>query len=89
MARRPITGTPQQRRAKREQRREENRVSHVRQRAAAARNGREVLVVACNAALAAGKRLTDDARRALARSIAELVEAADVPDNRRTREDWS
>jgi tripartite-type tricarboxylate transporter receptor subunit TctC len=50
-----------------------------------ARHGREQLVVACNAALAAGKRITDDARRALAKAIAQAVEQADVPENRKER----
>jgi hypothetical protein len=84
MSTRPaITGTPEERRDLRRQRRESNRVRHVTSRAQQARNGRELLVVACNAALAAGKRITDDARRDLAAGIARLVEQADVPANRK------
>lgn len=80
-----ITGTVEERRVKRAQRRDTNRVQHVRDRFRQARNGREVLVVACNAALAASKRITDDARRALAKAIADAVVAVDVPANRRER----
>jgi glutamate racemase len=76
-----VKGTPEQRRELRKQRRHANRINHVRTRAQQASNGRELLVVACNAALAAGKRMTDDARRALARAVADVVQAADVPAN--------
>lgn len=81
-----ITGPPDQRRDLREQRREANRTGLVTARAQQARNGRERLVVACNAALAAGKRITDDAGQLLAKAIVDAVLAADVPANRKERQ---
>lgn len=78
--------TPEERRTAREQRREHNRVSHITARAQQARNGRELLVVACNAAQAVGSRLTDTARRNLAAAIAKAVEQADTPANRKAQQ---
>lgn len=82
-----IRGTPEERRDQREQRRAANRVRHVRDRAtaAAATSGHQLVVVACNAAQAASRRITDPARRALAHAIAQAVEAADHPSNRKER----
>ncbi len=78
-------GTPAQRAEQREQVRAANRVAHVRGLAASASSGHQLVVVACNAALAASRRITDDARRHLARTIAEAVERADTPTNRKDR----
>ncbi len=76
-------GTADQRRDQRERVRHQNRVAHVRARAAAASSGHQLVVVACNAAWAASRRITDDARRTLARAIAQAVEAIDTPTNRK------
>lgn len=82
MARRPaITGTPQERRDLRRQRRLENRVQHVRDSVAQATNGRERVVVACNAVLAVSKRITEEARANLARAVADVATDADRPEN--------
>lgn len=83
----PVTGsTPEQRRVAREARRAHNRAAHVTMRALRARNGRERLVAACNAALAAGKRMTDDGRQVLAYEISQAVERASNPqDGKETR----
>jgi hypothetical protein len=62
-----------------------NRVRHVRTRAQAAGNGHQLVVVACNAALATSRRVTDDIRRTLAREIASLVERYDTPTNHKER----
>jgi hypothetical protein len=87
MSRKPaVTGsTVAERRQAREQRRQHNRVTHVAARAKQARNGREQLVVACNAAMAAGKRITDDARKQLAATIIQAADKADVPENRKAQ----
>lgn len=76
-------GTPEQRREQRQQVREANRVDFTRRRAHAAASGHQLVVVACNAALAASRRLTDPARRTLARTIAQAVEQLDVLNNRK------
>jgi hypothetical protein len=79
-----VRGNPEQRRTLREQKRQANRIAWVRERAAAVRGtGHQLVVVACNAALAVSRRITDDARRALARAIAEAVQRLDTPANRK------
>jgi hypothetical protein len=87
MIRKPaVTGaTVEERREAREERRRVNRRNFVTKRANGARNGRERLVAACNAALAIGRRLTDDGRRALAHEIIQVVERADAPANRKAQ----
>lgn len=77
--------TPEERREAKERRRQHNRLTHVADRVAQARNGRERLVVACNAALAASKRLTDDARRRLADEIVAAVDRFDTTENRKAQ----
>ncbi len=71
---RRLRGTPEERRALKEQRRIANRAAWVRDRARAVRGGHQRVIVACNAALAASRRLDDGARSRLAREIAEIVE---------------
>ncbi len=78
-------GTPEQRAEQRQQARAANRVNHVRGLASAASSGHQLVVIACNAALAASRRITDAARRDLARTIAQAVEVTDVPTNRKER----
>lgn len=78
-----LKGTPAERQAEKERRRTVNRVKHVTARAGQARGGHQLVVVACNAALAASKRITDDARRRLARALAQTVEQFDTADNRK------
>lgn len=78
-------GTPEQRRAEREQRRATNRLEFVRTRAQRTSSGHQRVVIACNAALAASRRITDNARNQLARAIAEAVQAFDIPTNRKER----
>lgn len=87
MQRKPaVTGsTPDERAEAREVRRQHNRVEHVKRRVAQAKNGREVLVVACNAALAASLRLTDEARRRLAVEVLEAIQRVDIPQNRKAK----
>jgi hypothetical protein len=77
--------TPEQRRALKAQKRRDNQINHVRTAAEQAPNGRARIVVACNAALAAGKRITETARHDLARAIVHVVEQADIPENRKER----
>ncbi len=73
-----LHGTPEERRAQKAARRAANRVGFVRLRAASA-GEHELVVIACNAALAASRRISNSARRSLARAIAEAVEAHDDP----------
>jgi glutamate racemase len=80
-----LKGTPAERQAQKSQQRETNRITHVTKRAGQARGGHQLVVVACNAALAASKRITDDARKRLARAVAEVVEQHDIPENRKER----
>lgn len=65
------------------ERSERNRIQHIRDRVAAARSGRELLVVATNVALAARKRISDAAQRGMAREIVQVVERWDIPENRK------
>lgn len=78
-------GTPEERRLARIERRRENQVDFVRNRANqvvdAGKGGHQLVVVACNAALAASKRITDDARGQLARAVVETVERFDIESN--------
>jgi hypothetical protein len=78
-------GTPGERKAARIVRRQENRAEFVRVRATkvidGGKGGHQLVVVACNAALAASKRITDTARRDLATAIAMTVERFDVEQN--------
>lgn len=82
-------GTPQERRERKADRRRENRAEFVRARATqvidGGKGGHQLVVVACNAALAASKRITDTARRDLATSIAVTVERFDVEQNWKER----
>ncbi|GAA0719686.1 hypothetical protein Drose_05990 [Dactylosporangium roseum] len=78
-----LRGTPQERREQKARQRAANRVAHVQARAGAARGGHQLVVVACNAALAASKRINDEARMRLARAIAEVVERHDTAENRK------
>ncbi|MER7280454.1 hypothetical protein ABT369_39055 [Dactylosporangium sp. NPDC000244] len=82
-------GTPEERRAAKALRRDENQIDFVRSRAkqvvANGRGGHQLVVVACNAALAASKRINDEARKRLANAIAQLVEQHDTADNRKER----
>lgn len=82
-------GTPEERKAARIVRRQENRAEFVTARAAKAVNegkgGHQLVVVACNAALAASKRINDGARQDLARSIAITVERFDTEQNRKEK----
>jgi hypothetical protein len=78
-------GTPEQRREQRRQRRQANRVKFVRDRAQRSGSNHQLVVVACNAALATSRRITDGARRLLAQAIAQAVEAVDHPDNWKER----
>lgn len=74
-------GTPEQRRVTREQNRRNNRINHIRSRATRAGSGHQLVVIACNAAQAASRRIVDDARRRLAQAIAQAVETFDTPAN--------
>lgn len=87
MARRPaVTGsTPEERREKREERSRANRMNFTFERLRSAGNGREVLVVAANAVLAAGKDMTEEGRRKLAAAVLEAVQTVDVPENRKAK----
>lgn len=78
-------GSVEERRRLRQQRRQANRVGHVRQRAQRASSNHQLVVVACNAALAASRRVDDDARQALAKAIAEAVERVDTAENQKER----
>lgn len=82
-------GTPEERRTARVQRRRENQAEFVRNRAATVigehKGGHQLVVVACNAALAASKRITDAARHDLAKAIAVTVERFDIDVNRRVQ----
>lgn len=80
-------GTPEERRAAKAQRRAKNQAKFVRTRATAVvqggKGGHQLVVVACNAALAASKRITDEARQGLANAIARVVEQFDTAENRK------
>lgn len=82
-----LKGTPAERRAQKEQRRQQNRAEFVKARAETVvqhgRGGHQLVVVACNAALAASKRINDGARRRLANAIARVVEEHDTAENRK------
>lgn len=80
-----VKGTPEERKAARELNRQANRVQFVRDRATRTDSGHQKVVVACNAALAASRRITDDVRKHLAKAIADAVVQADVPENRKER----
>jgi hypothetical protein len=96
-----VKGTPAERRAAREANRQANRVQFVRDRAQRAGSAHQLVVVACNAALAASRRLmagrdvdglsperrrmVNEARSALAKAIAEAVERFDAPESRKER----
>jgi hypothetical protein len=76
-------GTPAERRQTKADRRRKNQVEHVRTRAQQVVGGHQKVVVACNAALAASKRISDDARRLLAKAIADVVVVFDTAENRK------
>ncbi len=78
-----LKGTPAERRQMKAQVRASNRAAFIRDRAAQAASTHQLVVVACNAAQAASRRLSDEGRRALAYAVAQAVEAADIPANRR------
>lgn len=80
-----LRGTPAERREQKALRRKANRTNHVTSRAGQARGGHQLVVVACNAALAASKRITNDARLDLAKAIAETVERFDIEANRKEK----
>jgi hypothetical protein len=80
-----LKGTPEERRQQKAARRQNNRAGHVVARANAARGGHQLVVVACNAALAASKRINNEARKRLANAIARLVEEHDTAPNRKER----
>lgn len=80
-----LSGTPEERRRQKEERRQVNRAQHVVTRANTARGGHQLVVVACNAALAASKRISDEARKRLANAIAQIVEQHDTAHNRKER----
>ncbi len=77
-----VKGTPEERRAAREKRRLINRAHHVIDRATG-QNARVQVTVACNAALAVRKRITEDAGKRMAAEIARVVERFDTADNKR------
>ncbi len=73
-----LRGTPEQRKQQKAAKRAANRVGFVRLRAASA-GEHELVVIACNAALAASRRIDNSARRSLANAIARAVETYDDP----------
>ncbi len=73
-----LRGTPEERRRQKADQRLANVTGFVRARAAAADDHQRV-VVACNAALAASRRIDNSARKALAFAIAKAVETFDNP----------
>lgn len=81
---RHLKGAPEQRKQQKAARRAANRVDFVRMRAASA-SEHELVVIACNAALAASRRIDNSARKSLARAIAQAVESFDNPTNRKER----
>ncbi len=79
-----VKGATREDRARaRAERTEERRAAHVRALITSATNGRELVVAVCNLALAARKRITEEAQRAMAREIGAVVERYDVPANRK------
>jgi hypothetical protein len=79
-----LRGTPEQRRQQKAERRVANVTGFVRARASAA-GDHERVVVACNAALAASRRIDPSARKALANAIAKAVETFDNPSRRKEK----
>lgn len=79
-----LHGSPEQRKQQKAQQRAANRVGFVRMRAASA-GEHDLVVVACNAALAASRRIDNSARKALANAIARAVETYDDPTKRKER----
>ncbi len=79
-----LHGTPEQRKQQKAAKRAANRVEFVRLRAASA-SEHELVVIACNAALAASRRIDNSARRSLANAIARAVETFDDPTKRKER----
>lgn len=69
-----LRGTPEERRQAKQKQRQSNRVMTVFARINGAASAREELVHACNYALAVGKRLDEDGRKALARHIVAIVD---------------
>lgn len=86
MTRPAVKGTtPQERREKRAERSRVNRRNFIVERLRTAKNGREVLVTAANAVLAAGQDLTDEGRRKLATEVLEAIQRVDVRENRKPK----
>jgi hypothetical protein len=79
-----LRGTPEERRQQKAAKRVANVTGFVRLRAASA-SEHELVVIACNAALAASRRIDNSARRSLANAIAKAVETFDNPTKRRER----
>lgn len=79
-----LKGTPEQRKRLKAEKRLANVTGFVRARAAAA-GDHDRVVVACNAALAASRRIDNSARKALANAIARAVETYDDPTRRKER----
>ncbi len=78
-------GTPEQRREQRNQVRRARQVQHLRDWAAGAASGHELVVAATQAAKAVSRRVNDAVRRRLAQAIADAAQAADIPDNWKDR----
>lgn len=78
-----VKGTPEQRADLRKQRREGNQASYLAARAAQAKTGRELVIVACNGALAMSKRINDAGRRELARLVIAALDAVNTPQFRK------
>lgn len=76
-----LRGTPVERREQKAARRRANQISHVRALGMQAHSGHDKVKAATRAALAASGRMTDDASRALALALAQVVEQFDVQPN--------
>lgn len=79
-----LRGSPEERRAQKAARREENRANWVVKRLNQVKtSGHQRVVVACNAALAVSRRATDEARKSLAAEIAAVAQKYTAPEYRK------